>query len=405
MTSRGIYAQHHDDTAQPAPPIAAETVREQVERIVADALFCNSKRYSNLLRFIADRSLDGRNSDLKERIIGIEVFGRSPDYDTSLDATVRVAAAEVRKRLALYYKQPGRDQELRIEVPNGSYVAEFRLPDQSPAEQQPQPQKGKKVLWYIGAFAVVVILAVTGRNLLRELSPRPAVDQFWAPLLSGSTPVVFYTPFRPAGGYEHPSPLSTSPASEERFSDFLADRGQVPVNDVNATSSLTSFLHRKGKETSVRSARGANLSALRSGPEVFLGSFNNEWVVRLGEDLRFRFRRESVSGVRWIEDRTNPENRTWGLDYSAPYGQVNEDYAIISRVLDQNTGRWFIAIGGLTGLATTAACEFVTDQNAMAALGAHLPRNWTGKNLQFVLAVKLIQGSPGASQVVATYSW
>ena len=107
MAGRGIYAQHRNESEVSFCP-AAEVLREQVERVVSDPLFCNSKRYSNLLRFIAERSLDGRNGDLKERIIGIEVFGRNPGYDTSLDATVRVAAAEVRKRLALYYRQTGR---------------------------------------------------------------------------------------------------------------------------------------------------------------------------------------------------------------------------------------------------------------------------------------------------------
>ncbi len=405
MAGRGIYAQHRNESDVSFYP-EAEAVREQVERIVSDPLFCNSKRYSNLLRFIAERSLDGRTADLKERIIGIEVFGRNPEYDTSLDATVRVAAAEVRKRLALYYKQTGHEQELRIDVPNGSYLAEFRLPEQTAPDPHPQlPSKRRKLLWYLGAAAAVVVLAVAVRSLPRALASRSAVDQFWAPLLTGSSPVAFYTPLKPASGYEELSTPSAAVNPEERFSDFLVNRGQVPVNDVNATSALTSYLQKKGKESSVRSARGANLSALRSDPAVLLGSFNNDWVIRLSENLRFRFRRESISGVRWIEDTSNPQNRTWGLDYSAPYGRVTEDYAVISRVLDPNTGQWFIAIGGLTGLATTAACEFVTDQNAMASLGTRLPKNWAGKNLQFVLAVKLIQGSPGASRVVATYSW
>jgi hypothetical protein len=34
----------------------------------------------------------------------IEVFGRSPDYDTAEDPVVRLRAADVRKRLAQYYQ-------------------------------------------------------------------------------------------------------------------------------------------------------------------------------------------------------------------------------------------------------------------------------------------------------------
>jgi hypothetical protein len=438
MSGRGLYAQGRDESGQPFFRVEPEAVREQVERVASDPLFRNSKRYSGLLRFIADRSLDGRTADLKERIIGIEVFGRSPDYDTSLDATVRVTANEVRKRLALYYKESGHEQELRIDVPSGSYVAEFWLPEQIPiAQQTPQtshsrqirtPQetaalepeirkpwsfgsaiavlKGRK-LWSLGSAVAVVILALAAWALPRALSARPVIDQFWAPVLTGKNPVVLYlsSPSSPTPN-SPPSFPSPSVDSGERFHEFIRkSRGQLPVADVNGASALSSFLQRKGKESLIRPANGASLSDLRSAPAVLLGSYYNDWVIRLGGNLHFRFRRESELGLRWIEDSANPQSRNWAMDLSAPYGQVNEDYALISRVLDPSTGRWLITIGGLTGSATTAACEIVADPNAMASLGAHLPKNWASKNLQVVLAVKLVQGSPGASQVIATYSW
>jgi hypothetical protein len=382
-----------------------------VERIVADPLFRNSKRYSGLLKFIAERSLDGRSEDLKERIIGTEVFGRTPDYDTSNDATVRVAANEVRKRLSLYYNEPGRERELRIEVPSGSYLAEFRLPE-SPAIREPTPQEsrrepGGRKLRYLVSSVAVVILGLAAWGLFRAFSPKPAIDQFWAPMLSGSQPVVLYlsSPIGATPGSAPPSAPSVSADPGKQFHEFLKQRGQVPMADVNSASALTAFLQRKGKESVVRSARDANLSDLRSAPAVLLGSYNNDWVVKLGEGLHFRFRRESELGLRWIEDSANPQSRNWAMDLSAPYGQVNEDYVLISRVMDQTEGRWVIVIGGLTGFGTSTACEIVTDPNAMASLSAHFPKNWASKNLQVVVAVKLVQGSPGASRVVGTYSW
>jgi hypothetical protein len=416
MAGRGIEAGGWNESGQSVRRVEPEAVREQVERIVADPLF-RGKRYSGLLKFVAERSLNGRTEDLKERIIGIEVFGRSPDYDTSLDATVRVAANQVRKRLAVYYKEPGREQELRIEVPSGSYVAEFRLPEKIPQEpptqQEPQTphvsqrEPGERKLWYLGSAVAVVILALAAWALPRALSSRPVIDQFWAPLLTGQSPVVFYLS-SPSGPAPNSPPWFPSPATDsgERFHEFMKkSRGQLPVADVNGASVLSSFLQRKGKGSIIRPANGANLSDLRSAPAVLLGSYYNDWVIRLGDNLHFRFRRESENGLRWIEDSANPQGRSWAMDLSAPYGQVNEDYALISRVLDPSAGRWLITIGGLTGSGTSAACEIVTDPNGMASLGAHLPKNWASKNLQAVLAVKLVQGSPGASRVVATYSW
>ncbi len=99
----------------------------QLERVLGSPVFRSSKRYPALLKFIVEQTLDGRADYIKERTIGIEVFGRAPDYDTSSDHVVRTAAGEVRKRLAQYYMEAGRDDEIRIEVPSGSYVAQFRL--------------------------------------------------------------------------------------------------------------------------------------------------------------------------------------------------------------------------------------------------------------------------------------
>ena len=78
-------------------------VREQLRRLLAHPLFTNSKRYPVLLAYTVKQALDGNASELKERTIGVEAFGREPDYDVNLDPVVRMTAAEVRKRLSQYY--------------------------------------------------------------------------------------------------------------------------------------------------------------------------------------------------------------------------------------------------------------------------------------------------------------
>jgi hypothetical protein len=87
-------------TAQ--PEIGEREIREQLNRILADSLFRNSRRYPKLLRYVVDTTLAGREDSLKERTLGVEVFGKAPDYDTNEDHIVRSTAAEVRKRLIQY---------------------------------------------------------------------------------------------------------------------------------------------------------------------------------------------------------------------------------------------------------------------------------------------------------------
>src|SRR6516165_1003397 len=124
----GLTGEAHE--ANGSTFVAAELIRAEMESLLSDPLFRYSQRASNLLRFIVDRTLRGKTEDLKERIIGIEVFRRAPDYDTSNDSTVRVVANEVRKRLAEYYAKPEHGQQVRIDIPVRSYVAEFRVPEQ-----------------------------------------------------------------------------------------------------------------------------------------------------------------------------------------------------------------------------------------------------------------------------------
>lgn len=152
----------------------ALAVHQQAERILAHPLFRYSKRYSDLLTYIIDHSLTGNDEHLRERRIGIEVFGRDSDYDPSLDPTVRVVATEVRKRLSLYYHEAGRERELRIEIPARSYAAEFTHPVPETREEVPdlfprngplpppatQSVRGKQRPWYAVALLLAAVVAL-----------------------------------------------------------------------------------------------------------------------------------------------------------------------------------------------------------------------------------------------------
>ena len=80
----------------------------------------------------------GNVDQLKERTLGIEVFGRELDYDTNIDHIVRSTAGEIRKRIAQYYHEPGHESEIRIDLPSGSYVPEFHWPPPQLRSREPQ---------------------------------------------------------------------------------------------------------------------------------------------------------------------------------------------------------------------------------------------------------------------------
>src|SRR5688500_3977878 len=110
--------------------VPAEAVRAQLERLIASGAFRSSKRCQLLLSRIVEHSLaDGDAPPLRERVLGVEVLGRKPHYDTAIDPIVRVTAGEIRRRLGQYYGDPAHQGELRIDLPAGHYAVTFASTD------------------------------------------------------------------------------------------------------------------------------------------------------------------------------------------------------------------------------------------------------------------------------------
>jgi hypothetical protein len=109
-----------------SPPLSAEEIRQHLDMILAGDEFNSSRRSSELLRHIVERALAGDVESLKERLLGVEIFHRRSDYDTSTDAIVRVTASDVRRRLVNFYTEHSA-QPMRISMPLGSYVPDFIL--------------------------------------------------------------------------------------------------------------------------------------------------------------------------------------------------------------------------------------------------------------------------------------
>ena len=381
-------------------------IRDQLERILVNPLFRNSKRYPVFLRYVVERTLDGQAADLKERTLGVDVLGREPDYDTNLDPTVRITAGEIRKRLAQYYQEPGHETEIRIDLPSGSYVPEFRPPVQKPIPIPIAPAPAARRNWrkpaYLAAAAVALALVVAG---VRTLWPaETALDRFWGPLLESPGPVLLCVGQRES--------LEVSPAANggpevpRLFELWRMGSQNMAIPDVITLSSLTALLHAKGRAYRIRGESAATFADMRDGPVVLIGGFNNDWTMRISGDLRFRFgRKDETSEVKWIEDRQNPGGKKWVVDNTIPYTELTEDYALVSRVFDPATERMAIVAAGLSGYGTMAAGEFLTNPAYIEALSAKAPRGWQRQNMQVVIATRVINGNSGPPRVLMSHYW
>jgi TolB-like protein len=114
-------------------------IKEQLSRILSTPAFKNSGILSGFLTFVVDETLAGREQELKEYTIGINVLSRRNDFNPQLDAIVRIHAGRLRRALNEYYYEFGREDPIRIEIPKGGYIPSFK--SQSNIEKPAQKAK------------------------------------------------------------------------------------------------------------------------------------------------------------------------------------------------------------------------------------------------------------------------
>jgi len=134
-------------------------VQRQLERVLRSPGFARNERLSRFLRFVVEGYLDGKDQELKESVIAVEVFGRSPGFDSRLDPVVRTEAVRLRARLGDYYAKEGKADALVIELPKGGYVPRFR---EINLTQAPAKQPGLRLRVALALAGLVIALAVGG---------------------------------------------------------------------------------------------------------------------------------------------------------------------------------------------------------------------------------------------------
>ncbi|MCX6632770.1 MAG: hypothetical protein NTW28_34655 [Candidatus Solibacter sp.] len=385
---------------------------------MADSLFRNSKRYPSLLRYVVERALSGHGEQLKERSLGIDVFGRDPDYDTNLEPVVRTTAVEIRKRLAAYYSEPGREAELRIDLPAGSYAPEFRRPAAVvPEAPVPLPLAVPvRRRWPSYALAVTVLAVICyGAVRFHPWASPTALDRFWNPVLGTSGSVLLCiggpqgTGLLPAPRPGSNSPAPASPSELTAWQVLRTER--VALSDAMTLSRLTALFQAKAKPYQIRGYAATTFADMRNTPVVLIGAFDNPWTLRLTAQFRYTLVSEQIPGdtgsefIDWIRDRQNPSRQEWSVNNDLPYLKLTDDYAIVARTIDPNTQHSVVVAAGLLKWGTVAAGEFLTDPKYMEEVARQAPPDWDRKNIEIVIRTKVFNGISGPPTVLAAHFW
>jgi adenylate cyclase len=119
-----------------------EEIQAQLNRILESAEFRASDKQRKFLRFVVDKTLEGRASQIKGYTVAVSVYGRNEKFDPQIDPIVRVEAGRLRRALEHYYLTAGKNDPVSIRILKGGYVPTFhtvRVP-QSEAKKDTSEQ-------------------------------------------------------------------------------------------------------------------------------------------------------------------------------------------------------------------------------------------------------------------------
>ena len=154
-----------------------EAIEAQLTRILESETLFTSHRSRAFLTFVVRQSLLGKGAELKELVIGTEVFGQS-GFDPKRNSSVRSAANRLRARLAAYYAGHGRDDTVLITLPEGAYVPQFSLKESGNGSNQgsasglvPTPKAHGVLRWFVLILGMVLLAILIGVQFIKLRAP------------------------------------------------------------------------------------------------------------------------------------------------------------------------------------------------------------------------------------------
>jgi hypothetical protein len=398
-------------------------IDRQVERILQHPLFHQSKRLPIFLRYIVDTSLSqGGQGATKERTVGIEVFGRKPDYDNNSDPIVRVTATELRKKLAQYYYEDGHSDEIRIELPPGSYLPRFRrsLKEDVAAADQAEisesiptpesivatveipldvventqvPPRRPAMPWPLIAAVLSVLLVVVASLLMQRIwkQPRSPLDKFWSGLAVNSNRVFIVMPVIGSDNIKETDAQIRSVSVSPNLS----------LEDTDIAARIASQLEKHGGYFQFVSSSEVALDRLQTEPAVLIGALDNAWTMRLTRDLPFVFDEAPDHRTGRIIDTSSGGTKSWTVDIDMPNKRIAHDYGIVARYTSRLTGEPVVVVAGISSQGTQAAGKLLTSPEFESI------RSITqgARNFEVVIETEAIDGHGAPPQIVASKTW
>jgi hypothetical protein len=440
-------------------------LQQHVKEVIEGAAFKGSHRSGQFLQYIVNQSIAGHFESLKERVIGVELFGRSPSYDTGDDAIVRVTASDVRKRLLQHYGRYGATSEFRIGLPLGSYIPEISRDVPHPAGPLPveatvahsngaavtplethaasaelavaafpavhpevsherNPGRGRRWL-VICLILTVVNIALWGFfwNHFARKASAAASTLPWSALFNSPHPLQLITSdpdIAEIQGYSGqtislsdyanhnyiPNPEKLTPEVNQ-ISHILLRGNKASLVDTPIAVSIAELAQASSKKVEVHTARSVQLSNLQTDDNfVLLGSpRSNPWTAFFSDQLNFHFVYDKDSGQEIIRNlHPRPHEQAQYVPTALGWA-TGQSYAIVALVRNPDQNGQVLLLGGANAEGTEAAGRLVTELPRLTAVLKDCGIAPAGplQHFELLLRLSMMAGSPTNINVEACH--
>jgi hypothetical protein len=383
-------------------------------------------------------------------MIGCEVFGRNNSYNPALDPIVRVGAHELRKKLEVYYKNEGKNDEILLHVPIGSYIPVFtrrtRPPETAdpPKTDLPEPipfadsSKLRPALFRIGAVFLILIVVVLAyfnwelrKQIKKEAKPEKVAEIYrgiWGGVFKEAGPVLlvlsnppvyrFGKPADPLSGpYTDLTPTESKVMEEIFMRERLVIRNWSPprlmlsydehtsIGETIGLFRIAGLFNKLGKNVVLKQSRTVNAEDLKNHDAILLGSgWVNEWLGAVPVRKCFT----AGAGAAIINHNLPPgQKQKYAAKYDEETGRLIEDYAVITVKPGISERKTMVVLAGMHSAGTQAAAEYITDEHYLADLNQQLLQlsDTFPRYFQVVLRVTVDNGTPTNISVVKVHEF
>jgi len=375
--------------------------REELHRVLLSKYFSNSPKKSRFLEFVAEQTFLGNGDKLNEYLIGVEVYGRGPDFNPQEDPIVRVQAHDIRRALKNYYEEEGRNGLLRVELSAGHYVPSFIkvapgeqvVAPEPPTSPLPPKRVPLAMVLVVGLSVVCLVLAVLlaherSRSSESAQRPTPALPEnlewFWRPFLPPEEAPIIVIPNHPllraAHGGDSPQTVSRGhviPKDElPEFRDTIHFRELkqfvfVPsttdftaVGETMGLANLFALFAQTGQIPRLLQSRLVTFEEIKHGNTILLGG-NQTWSGRVflyPEGFHF------VNGTILNKNPRPGEQPVYKPEFDPVTNQLSRDYALVLMLPNDRKENRILLIYGIYTQGSQAAMEYVTNPERLAEL-------------------------------------